>query len=99
MWDGGTFVQFSPSVAQLHPALQLRANPADLAALGVEHGSYVRVSGAPGRAGVVATAWADPSVPGGAAVLPFNLPGGGAGDLIDALAPNTEVVLERVDAQ
>jgi anaerobic selenocysteine-containing dehydrogenase len=97
MWDGGTFVQFSPSVAQLHPALQLRVNPADLAALGVEDGSYVRVNGAAGRAGVVATAWADPSVPGGTAVLPFNLPGGGAGDLIDASAPHTEVSLERVD--
>ncbi len=98
MWDGGTFVQFSPSVAQLHPALQLRVNPVDLAALGVEHGSYVRVNGASGRTGVVATAWADPSVAGGTAVLPFNLPGGGAGDLIDASAPHTEVSLEEADA-
>ena len=97
MWDGGTFVQFSPSVAQLHPALQLRVNPADLAALGVEPAA-TSVSGASGRTGVVVTARADPSVPGGTAVLPFNLPGGGAGDLIDASAPHTDVSLEEADA-
>jgi anaerobic selenocysteine-containing dehydrogenase len=96
MWDGGTFVQFSPSLAQLHPALQLRVNPGDLARLGVEGGSLVRVSAGTGRAGVVATAVADGNVRDGTAVLPFNLPGGGAGDLIDAIAPYTEITLGPV---
>ncbi len=96
MWDGGTFVQFSPSLAQLHPALQLRVNPGDLARLGVEVGSFVRVSAGTGRAGVVAIAVADGNVRDGTAVLPFNLPGGGAGDLIDAIAPYTEITLGPV---
>ncbi len=97
MWDGGAFVQFSPSLAQLHPALQLRVNPGDLAQLGVENGSFVRIGSAPGRAGVVATAVADAAVRDGTAVLPFNLPGGGAGNLIDALAPFTEITLGPVE--
>jgi anaerobic selenocysteine-containing dehydrogenase len=97
MWDGGAFVQFSPSLAQLHPALELRVNPGDLARLGVENGSFVRVSAGTGRAGVVATAVADAAVRDGTAVLPFNLPGGGAGNLIDALAPHTEITLGPVE--
>ena len=97
MWDGGAFVQFSPSLAQLHPALQLRVNPGDLARLGVENGSFVRIDPGPGRAGMVATAMADATVRDGTAVLPFNLPGGGAGNLIDALAPHTEITLGPVE--
>ena len=38
MWDGGAFVQRSPSLASLHPPLELRVNPDDLARLGMEHG-------------------------------------------------------------
>ena len=97
MWDGGAFVQFSPSLAQLHPTLQLRVNPGDLAQLGVENGSFVRVNAGTERAGMVATAVADAAVRDGTAVLPFNLPGGGAGNLIDALAPHTEITVGPVE--
>jgi NADH-quinone oxidoreductase subunit G len=97
MWDGGVFVQHSPSLAQLHPPLQLRVNPADLAGLGLEPASYVRANAGPGRS-LVVTAVADAAVPAGTAILPFNLPGGGAGELIDGLAGYNEVKLEKLEA-
>jgi hypothetical protein len=39
---------------------------------------------------------ADAGVAAGTAVLPFNLPGGGANSLIDASAPYTELTVEHV---
>jgi hypothetical protein len=39
---------------------------------------------------------ADEHVAAGSAVLPFNLPGGGAGSLIDASAAYTELAVEAV---
>jgi NADH-quinone oxidoreductase subunit G len=99
MWDGGAFVQHSPSVAPLHPSLHLRVNPDDLARLAVENASQVRVRTQNGEAGLVVTAVVDPAVPQGTAVLPFNLPGGGAGELITALAPCTEISVEKVEGQ
>jgi hypothetical protein len=98
MWDGGAFVQHSPSVGALAPPLELRAHPDDLAQLGMTHTSRARVSApSSGRAGLLVTIMADPSVARGTAVLPFNLPQGGAGQLIDALADYTEISLEKVD--
>jgi hypothetical protein len=95
MWDGGALVQRSPSLASLHPALELRANPEDLARFGMKPGTQVRVSSQ--RGSVVVTATPDPSIPTGIAVLPFNLPGGGAGELIDASAPHTDVRLGHAE--
>jgi anaerobic selenocysteine-containing dehydrogenase len=97
MWDGGAFVQHSPSLASLHPPVELRANPEDLRRLGIVPGSRARAD-APGRqAGVVVTAIGDADVPAGTVVLPFNLPGGGAGQLIDASSPVTEISLEKLE--
>jgi NADH-quinone oxidoreductase subunit G len=95
MWDGGALVQRSPSLASLHPPLELRANPEDLARFGMKPSTQVRVSSQ--RGSVVVTAMADPSIPAGIAVLPFNLPGGGAGELIDASAPHTDVRLGHAE--
>ncbi len=95
MWDGGALIQRSPSLASLHPPLELRANPEDLARFGMRPGTQVRVSSQ--RGSVVVTASADPTVPTGIAVLPFNLPEGGAGDLIDASAPHTDVRLGHAE--
>lgn len=89
MWDGGVLLQHSPSLAALHPGLVLRANPADLDALALATGAKVSVSSA--RGALVAEVQADAGVAPGTAVLPFNLPGAGAGALIDAVAPYTEV--------
>ena len=97
MWDGGAFVQHSPSVASLYPPLELRANPDDLGRLGVAQASRVRVSAEGKQASVVVTAIGDPLVPSGTVVLPFNLPGDGAGLLIDASAAVTEISLEKLE--
>ena len=95
MWDGGALIQRSPSLASLHPALELRANPEDLVRFGMKPATQVRVSSQ--RGSVVVTAMPDPSIPTGIAVLPFNLPGGGAGGLIDASAPHTDVRLGHAE--
>jgi NADH-quinone oxidoreductase subunit G len=95
MWDGGALVQHSPSLASLHPPLELRANPEDLARVGIEAAAQVRVSSR--RGSIVVTAMPDSGVPMGTAVLPFNLPGGGAGDLIDAGSAHTEVRLGHAE--
>jgi NADH-quinone oxidoreductase subunit G len=92
MWDGGTLVQRSPSLSQLSPALALRVNPADLQRLGLVPG---RVRASTHRGSLVVPVVGDPGVPQGIAVLPFNLPEGGAGELIDAAAPVTEIKLEQ----
>jgi hypothetical protein len=97
MWDGGAFVQHSPSVASLSPADELRANPEDLGRLGIAPGSQARAT-APGRqAGVLVTVIGDTGVPAGTVVLPFNVPGGGAGQLIKASSPVTEISLENLE--
>jgi NADH-quinone oxidoreductase subunit G len=96
MWDGGTLVQRSPSLAGLHPPLALRLNPDDLARLGDGQVGEVRVS--THRGSVVLAALADARVAPGSAVLPFNLPGGGAGSLIDAAVDYTELTVQPVSA-
>ncbi|HXW81427.1 MAG TPA: NADH-quinone oxidoreductase subunit NuoG, partial [Acidimicrobiales bacterium] len=97
MWDAGAFVQHSPSLASLHPPVELRANPEDLERLGVEPGTRARASARGRQASVVVTAVADAGVPAGTVVLPFNLPGGGAGQLIGAPSPVTEISLEKLE--
>ena len=96
MWDGGVLVQRSPSLAALHPALALALNPADLdrLGLGAAPGGRVRVS--TGRGTMEVGTVANAAVPPGTAVLPFNLPEGGAGTLIDVSAPYTELTVEPV---
>ncbi len=96
MWDGGVLVQQSPSLAALHPPLAIRVNPDDLARLGNGQTGEVRVSTP--RGSLVVPAVPDARVAPGSAVLPFNLPGGGAGSLIDASAAYTELTIEPVSA-
>jgi NADH-quinone oxidoreductase subunit G len=96
MWDGGALVQRSPSLAALHPPLALRAHPDDLSHLGGGELGQVRVSTP--RGSLVVPVVADARVTPGSAVLPFNLPEGGAGWLIDASAAYTEVTVEQVGA-
>jgi NADH-quinone oxidoreductase subunit G len=96
MWDGGAFVQHSPSLAGLHPPMEIRVSPEDLGRFGVRPASYVRASARAGRR-LLVVAVADATVAAGTAVLPFNLPEGGAGELIDALANHTDVTLEKAE--
>jgi predicted molibdopterin-dependent oxidoreductase YjgC len=94
LWDNGTLVQRSSSLAGLPPPLRLRVNPYDLDRLGVASGGQVRAISP--RTSMVLEALADGGVPRGSASLTFNLPGQGAADLIDATAPVTDVRLETV---
>jgi NADH-quinone oxidoreductase subunit G len=96
MWDAGALVQRSPSLACLHPPLVLALHPSDLAQLGTGPDGEVRVSSA--RGSLVVVAVADPAVTPGTAVMPFNLPAGGAGSLIDASATCNELTIEHVGA-
>jgi NADH-quinone oxidoreductase subunit G len=94
LWDNGTLVQHSPSLAGLHSPLRLRANPYDLERLGVATGGQMRVISP--RTSLVIGVLADTGIPRGSASLAFNLPGEGAADLIDATAPVTDIRLETI---
>ena len=94
LWDNGTLVQRSRSLAGLHPDLRLRVNPYDLDRLGLRTGGRVRTISP--RASMVLDVVADSGVPRGSASMTFNLPGEGAADLIDATSPVTDVRLETV---
>jgi NADH-quinone oxidoreductase subunit G len=93
MWDGGTQVQSVPALASLHPDPVLRVHPSVLAGMGVADGESVSVRSNQGS--LTLPAVGAPTVPAGTAVLPWNLPGAYAADLIDASAPVTEVRLEN----
>jgi NADH-quinone oxidoreductase subunit G len=92
MWDGGTQVQASEHLAGLAPEATVRLNPAVLAELGAAEGEKVLVRSA--RGVLTLPASADPTLPAGTAVIPWNLPGGRAGDLIDSSAVVTTVTVE-----
>jgi NADH-quinone oxidoreductase subunit G len=94
MYDNGALVQHCPSLAPLAVRTRLRANPNDLARLGVATGDLVRVTSA--RAGLVLEAVADAALPRGSAAVDFNQPGEGAADLIDAAEPVIDIRLETV---
>jgi NADH-quinone oxidoreductase subunit G len=94
LYDAGTLVQRSPSLAPLAPGEAVRVNPADLERLGVTAGDALRVTSS--RTTLTLPAEADPGVPRGVAVLPFDQPGPGAADLIDVTAPVTDVRLENL---
>jgi NADH-quinone oxidoreductase subunit G len=94
MWDGGTQVQAVPALAGLHPVAQLVVHPSVLGQLGSAIGEQVRLVS--GRGSLVVLIAADFAVPAGVGLLPWNLPGAHAGDLIDVQAPYTEVRLEAI---
>ncbi len=92
MWDGGTHVQAQEQLAGLAPAPVVRLNPAVLAELGAADGEKVVLRSA--RAKLRLPASADPRLPADTAVLPWNLPGARAGDLIDSTTVVTTVTVE-----
>ncbi len=94
LYDNGTLVQQSPSLAPLAPGEVVRANPADLDRLGVASNDRVRVASS--RGAVVAPVEADAAVARGTVLLAFNQSGSGAADLIDVSLPVTEVRVETV---
>jgi NADH-quinone oxidoreductase subunit G len=91
MWDGGTLVQSVPALASLHPQPVLRVHPSVLAGMGAADGEAVSVKSSHGS--LTLPAVGDSTLPTGTAVLPWNLPGAHASDLIDASSAVTEVRL------
>ena len=94
LYDDGTAVRQSPSLAPLAPGPSLLANPYDLDRLGVSTGQEVKVTSA--RGSLTTTVRADAAVPRGAVAMAFNQRGDGAADLIDASRPVTEVRVETL---
>ena len=94
LWDAGVAVSRSPSLAHLAAPFRVRVNPTDLERLGATSGQQVRLHAA--HKTCLLEAVADAGVPAGSASVVFNTAGEGAADLIDALAPVTDVRLESV---
>jgi NADH-quinone oxidoreductase subunit G len=95
LWDGGTLVQHSPSLANLHPPRHVAAHPDDLARLGVAEGATVRVSSPRGHLDLPVRAEA--GLARGSVAIAFNLPGVSAATLIDADAAVTTVGLDSLE--
>jgi formate dehydrogenase major subunit len=96
LWDAGTQVQQAPALAALHPEFGLAVHPSELEQLGISTGDDVRITSPRGT--VIVRARGDGAVPRGVAVIPWNLPQGTAGVLIDSRGPVTSVRLSTIDS-
>jgi predicted molibdopterin-dependent oxidoreductase YjgC len=93
LYDWGTLVQHSPSLAGLAERAALRLHPQDFDRLGIVSGDDVRVASSRGH--VTVATRPDAAVPRGVAVLDANKAGGRANVLIDANGPVTDIRVER----
>ena len=94
LYDGGTLVRHSPSLADLAEPATLRLNPTDFDKLGISTGDDVRVTSSRGH--MTLPVRPDPTVPHSYAGLYANAPGARANALIDGSAPVTDVRVERL---
>ncbi len=95
LYDQGTAVQQSPSLAGLTPGTKVRVNPYDFERLGVSDGSTVEVTSS--RGSVRGDIVADASVPRGSTAVVFNQDTVDAATLIDAGVRVNDVRIERGD--
>ena len=93
LYDRGTLVRSSPSLAELAEPATLRLHPYDFDRLGVGAGDDVRIASTKGN--VTVPTVSDAGVPRGIAHLYANRAGGRANVLIDGNAPITDVRVER----
>jgi len=93
LYDRGTLVRSSPSLAELADPATLRLHPHDFDRLGVGAGDDVRIASTKGN--VTVPTVPDAGVPRGIAHLHANRAGGRANVLIDGNAPITDVRVER----
>jgi NADH-quinone oxidoreductase subunit G len=93
LYDRGTLVRSSPSLADLAEPATLRLHPQDFDRLGVAVGDDVRVTS--NRGNVAVPTVPDAGVPRGIALIHANQAGGRANVLIDGNAPVTDVRVER----
>jgi NADH-quinone oxidoreductase subunit G len=94
LYDLGTTVACSPSLAPLAPEPVLRLHPKDRDRIGTADGATVRATSA--RGSIMLKVLGDDRVLAGTAALIFNLSGLGAGDLIDAGESVTDIRVESV---
>ncbi|MFO7281563.1 MAG: molybdopterin-dependent oxidoreductase, partial [Thermoanaerobacterales bacterium] len=92
LYDRGTLVRSSPSLAELAEPATLRLNPQDFERLGVAAGDDVRITSP--RGNVTVPTVPDAGVPKGIALVHANLAGGRANVLIDGQSPVTDVRIE-----
>ncbi len=93
LWDGGTQVQSVPALASLHPEPGA-AGPSERPGRHGRRPTAKRCRSTSGNGALTLPAARGPGLPAGTALLPWNLPGAHASDLIDASAPVTEVRVE-----
>src|SRR5690606_13195774 len=93
LYDRGTLVRSSPSLADLAEPATLRLNPHDFDNLGIAPGDDVRITS--GRGNITVPTLPHAGVPRGIAHLHANKAGGRANMLIDGTAPITDVRVER----
>jgi NADH-quinone oxidoreductase subunit G len=94
LYDNGTLLRHSPSLAALARGSQLLVNPHDLDRLGVTDGSVVKLTSS--RSTVDYAAHASDAVQRGTAIMLFNQPGADPGVLIDATAPVNDIRVEVI---
>jgi hypothetical protein len=94
MWDGGTALTHSPSLADLAPAPVVGLHPSDLAAHGLSAGDAVVVVSAQGTLPALPVV-ADAGLAPGSVAVGCNLAGASATALIDPAAAVTDVELGR----
>jgi NADH-quinone oxidoreductase subunit G len=94
LYDHGRIVSETPAFARLVPDNVLRVNPHDLAALGVDSGTEVKITAA--RASLTRPVVGDPAVPVGVAALAFPADGTGPALIIDTAALVTDVRVETL---
>ena len=93
LYDRGTLVRSSPSLADLAETATLRLHPHDFDRLGVAPGDDVRIASS--RGNVTVPTVPDDGVPRGIAHIYANKAGGRANMLIDGNAPVTDIRVER----
>jgi predicted molibdopterin-dependent oxidoreductase YjgC len=94
LYDAGRTVSASPSLVGLVPDAALCVHPQEIARIGVTDGDPVRITTSRGTQTLALTG--DVTVPLGVAVMTFNLPGVGVGDLVDATGVVTDLRVETV---
>jgi predicted molibdopterin-dependent oxidoreductase YjgC len=94
LYDNGTLVQHSPSLARLASGSTLLLSSHDLGQVGVSDGAAVRLKSS--RAVIEYTARASHAVPRGTALMMLNQADADPALLIDATAPITEIRFEVI---
>ena len=94
LYDAGSTVTESPSLSPLAPGSVLLLHRSDRERIGVDDGGEVRVTTT--RGSLTIPVRTDDATPQGVAFLGFNQGGAGAGNLIDATEPVTDLRVESL---